>query len=88
MSGQVSGSASSASEDPTQVIPGNPEELRAGARNYTALAERLEQTGRDMRGQGIANWRARQRPATTPSESRARRTISPPRTPPARAPRC
>ena len=44
-------------EDPTGVIPGDPQELRTSAGHYSAVADRLEQAGHDMRGQAILNWR-------------------------------
>jgi uncharacterized protein YukE len=45
------------SENPTGVIPGDPENLRASARHYSAVADRLEQAGHDMRAHAISNWR-------------------------------
>ena len=44
------------STDASGVIAGDPEDLRARARNYDVLAERLERAGRDMRGETIPNW--------------------------------
>ena len=44
------------STDASGVIAGDPEDLRARARNYEALADRLEQAGHDMRGHTIPNW--------------------------------
>ena len=44
------------STDASGGIAGDPEDLRARARNYDVLAERLEQAGRDMRGETIPNW--------------------------------
>ena len=44
------------SSDANGAIPGDPDDLRARARNYDVLADRLEQAGRDMRGQAIPNW--------------------------------